>query len=104
MDLNGNIDIAGTVVPVFRSGPKRQSREHEGIHAICSSCPPRCGVHQLLSEPGIEVDREMRPLLLGTPCRHNSDGTCFYPTPNLLVRQIAVACATIHLLHKKASP
>lgn len=93
MDLDGDIDIAGTIVPVFWSWPKRQSWEHEGVHAIELSCLARCGVHQLLSEPGIEVDREMRPLLLGTPGRHNSDGTCLYSTPNLLVCQIAVGCA-----------
>lgn len=103
MQRDGDVDKSGTVIPMLGRWPKRQSWKHEGIDTIHLSSALRCGMHEVLGEPGVEVDRQVRPLLLSTPGRDNGDCPRIHSLPYLLVCQIPVSCAPFYPFHHEAS-
>lgn len=56
-----------------------------------------CRDHQRLGEPGIEVNRQMRALLLGTSERDHRDDVTSGQWMDLFIGEVAVSDADIHI-------
>ena len=91
VQIDGNVYVTCRVVSVLWCGPKGNSRKHERLNAVLSvGLFGRSGAN-LLHEPGIEVYREVRPLLLGASRGNYGQPVLAGPFANLFVCEVAVS-------------
>ena len=68
VQIDGDVDVARPVVSVLWCGPEGNSRECKRLNAKVSAGLFGRSIAHLIHEPGVEVYREVRSLLLGASC------------------------------------
>ena len=74
-------------------GPKRNGRQHERLDAKVTQGHFGRRLAEALHKPGVEVDGEVRALLLGTSGRQNREAAAVRPLSNFLEREVTEAHA-----------
>ena len=90
-----DIDVAHAIVSMLRRRPEGNGREHQRLNAKVAQSPFGRRLREPLDKPSVEVDGEMRSLLLGTTRGNNRQAAGPRQPPDFEIGQIAEAHGTI---------
>ncbi len=90
---HGQVQVSGSEAAMLGSRPDCERRQDKDRQAVLGFGLAGPGRHHSLGEPGVEVDRQARPLLLGAARRHHRYRALTGKRSNLLVGAVPKAHA-----------